>query len=338
VAPVRAALVTPLSGPMGGFGRAGAAALALWADRFSGPDQVRLTVVDAHPDARGALHRAEGTRPDLLFGPYGSGPAARAAAAASRLVWNHGGAQVPPRRNVINVLAPARTYFTGAVQLLHHHLAGGFSAGVLHSDTGFGRGVGGGALAEAQRLGIETRRAVLPESTPEADVLLVVASPAQEVRIAETLDFRGRKAVGFVAAGVREVLSGLGERREGLLGPAQWLAEAAPIPDEGPSAEEFLAAFRERTGQEPAYPAVQAFAAGLLALRCLRAAGASRDAAVLEAARRLDCTTLFGRFRIDTRGQQVGHRVLTVQWRGGRRVVVWPPESAGARWQPLPVA
>ena len=54
------------------------------------------------------------------------------------------------------------------------------------------------------------------------------------------------------------------------MGPAQWLAEAAPIPDEGPSAEEFLAAFRERTGQEPAYPAVQAFAAGLLALRCLR--------------------------------------------------------------------
>jgi len=335
---VRAALVTPLSGPLGGFGRAGAAALALWADRFSGPDEVHLSVVDAHPDARSALHRAESTHPDLLFGPYGTGPATRVATAASRLVWNHGGARVPPRRNVISVLAPAHTYFTGAVQLLRHQLAGNFNVGALHSNTGFGRGVADGALAEAQRLGIESRRAVLPDPAPEADALLVAASPEQEARIAETLDRRGRRAVGFVAAGVREVLAGLGVRREGLLGPAQWLAEAAPVPDEGPGAEEFLAAYRERTGREPAYPAVQAFAAGLLALRCLRAAGAADDAAVREAARRLDCTTLFGRFRIDSRGRQVGHRVLTVQWQGGRRVVVWPPESASARWQPLLVA
>jgi branched-chain amino acid transport system substrate-binding protein len=51
---------------------------------------------------------------------------------------------------------------------------------------------------------------------------------------------------------------------------------------------------------------------------------------LLATARRLDCTTLFGRFRLDRAGRQVGHRVLTVQWQDGARVVVWPPEQAGA--------
>ena len=76
MAPVRAALVTPLSGPMGGFGRAGAAALALWADRFSGPDQVRLTVVDAHPAGLSWLGSVHGHRVRPLgveaFGQSGS--------------------------------------------------------------------------------------------------------------------------------------------------------------------------------------------------------------------------------------------------------------------------
>ena len=113
---MRAALVTPLSGPLAIYGRASAESLQLWADRYA-PETTELHVVDTHPDPAAAAHRAEQHRPDLLFGPYGSGPAGRAADATDRLLWNHGGARIRPRQNVISVLAPARTYFAGTVEV-----------------------------------------------------------------------------------------------------------------------------------------------------------------------------------------------------------------------------
>ena len=100
----------------------------------------------------------------------------------------------------------------------------------------------------------------------------------------------------------------------------------------GPPAGRFVAAYRERTGAEPPYPAAQAFAAGVVAERCVRdAARTQRRRPLLAAARALDCTTLFARFRLDpSSGVQTGHRVLTVQWQDGERRVVWPPERARA--------
>src|ERR1700758_5789184 len=84
----RAVLVTPLSGPLARFGKAGASALALWAERSG----VSLEVIDAYPSAASAIRAAEARRPDVVFGPYGSGPALAAAAASKGVVWNHGGA------------------------------------------------------------------------------------------------------------------------------------------------------------------------------------------------------------------------------------------------------
>src|SRR5262249_20447985 len=110
---LRVALVTPLSGSLGGYGRAGADALTLWAswhnDRFR--PWIEMTVFDAHPDPVAALNRSSQVAPDLLFGPYGSGPTAAVVGATSRLVWNHGGAWVPAAGNLVTVLAPADTYF-----------------------------------------------------------------------------------------------------------------------------------------------------------------------------------------------------------------------------------
>lgn len=325
---MHAALVTPLSGPLAGYGQAGAVALDLWAER----DGVELTVYDAHPDPVAAVQRAERDAPGLLFGPYGSSPTLAVAAATSRLVFNHGGARVGPSENLVNVLAPATSYFRGALEAVVGVDPSVRSVTVLHGDTGFGRDVGAGAAETAAGLDIRVERAVLPSDPPDADMLLVVGGFADEVAAARRL-LPGRwRAAGFVGAGVEEILAELGTRREGLLGPAQWLPAAAPRPDTGPSASEFVAAYRRKSGSEPPYPAAQAFAAGVIAARCLRDTGTAHDAALLAAARRLDCTTMFGRFRLDrTTGQQVGHQVLTVQWQDGARTVVWPPEQAQAK-------
>jgi branched-chain amino acid transport system substrate-binding protein len=333
---LRAALVSPLSGPLASYGQAGANALKLWAEWYSGG--VDLRVFDAYPDPAAAVRSAEKDRPDLLFGPYGSGPTRAAAAATSRLLWNHGGAQVEPTARVVPVLAPARSYFQGAVRVVHEADPAARRLAILHGDSAFGRAVAAGAQREGDFLGLRTARAELPSDPPEADLLLVAAGFAAELSAARRLLTGRWPAVGFVGAGVTEVLADLGSRREGLLGPAQWLPSAAPSPDEGPTASEFVTAYRHLTGTDPPYPAAQAFAAGLVAARCMREAGGADDAALLATARTLTCTTMFARFRLDPHTlDQVGHRVLTVQWQDGRRRVVWPLEDAQARLRyPLP--
>lgn len=325
---MRAALVTPLSGPLARYGRTTALALRLWAERFA--DRVGLAVIDAHPDAAAAARQAERGKPDLLFGAYGSGPMAAVAAATSRLVWNHGGAQIGKWDHVVPILAPATSYFAGTLEAVRHADPTVHRVCIVHRDTRFGRSVARGAEEAAARLGMHSDVAALPAEPADADVLLVAGRFSDEIAVArKTLPGRWR-AAGFVSAGVQEVLAPLGPLREGLLGPAQWLLSAAPHADEGPSAEEFAAAYRAHSRSDPPYPAAQAFAAAVIASRCLRDAGRGDDAALLAAARRLDCTTLLGRFRLDDEGRQVGQRVLTVQWRHGARAVVWPPAQAQA--------
>jgi branched-chain amino acid transport system substrate-binding protein len=328
-----AALVTPLSGPLALFGRAGATGLQLWAEQVAATE---LSVFDAHPDPVAALAAAERDRPDLLFGPYGSGPALAVARAASRLVWNHGAATGELTRSafptVVNVLAPAATYFTGALDAVRSADEAARRVVILSGAGGFAREVAGGAARRARLHGMVVTVGTLGATVadlPEADVLLVAGRFEEEVAAAPALLDRPWRAAGFVGAGVEEVLAVLEARREGLVGPAQWVDRVAPAPDEGPDAAWFVRRYRQRVGVDPPYPAAQSFAAGVIAGRCARDVGGTDDAELLAAARALSCTTLLGAFRLDpTTGLQVGHRVLTVQWQDGDRWVVWPPEQA----------
>ncbi|MPZ00594.1 MAG: ABC transporter substrate-binding protein [Actinophytocola sp.] len=335
---IRAALITPISGPLASYGRAGAIALDLW--RQWCPDEIDLTVLDAHPDPVAALRQAERSQLDLLFGPYGSGPAAAVARSTPRLLWNHGGARVEAAENVVNVLAPADTYFVGALQAVHRAEPRGSRVCIMHTDSGFGRAVADGAKREAKQLGMSTISRPILRDPADAEILLVSGGFTDEVTVAEKLLPGGWRAAGFVGAGVEEVLAGLGQLREGLLGPAQWLPSAAPLPDEGPPATEFVTTYQRVAGTTPPYPAAQAFASGLIAARCLRETRTTDDAALRQAAHSLDCTTMFARFKLHPRTRrQIGHRVLTVQWQDGVRRVIWPPEQAQAAFRyPLPAS
>ena len=343
---LRVLVVTPLSGPLVGFGRTTAAALRLWADHAVELPRpwrtVRLAVEDAHPHPALAMQRGLASRPHLIFGPYGSGPTLQVLRATGRVVWNHGGAvstiRWPSFPGVVNVLAPASTYFLGileAVRSVEPEPGGGVV--VLHARSGFGADVARGAAEAASRLGFRTTAIGFAQGgagraasrVPDADVLLVAGSFEDELAAARALLQRPWRAAGFVGAGVDEVLAPLGATREGLLGPTQWMASAAREPDEGPDSQWFATRYRSAVGKPPPYPAAQAFAAGVLAARCLREAETVDDAAQSAAARRLVCRTLYGRFRLDpATGLQVGHRVLTVQWQDGNRRIVWPRSLA----------
>ncbi len=135
----------------------------------------------------------------------------------------------------------------------------------MHVRTGFGADVAEGAAEDAARLhfrattiGFSSGGAVRTASgLPDADVLLVVGGFDDELAAAPALLGREWRAVGFVGAGVDEVLAPLGQAREGLLGPAQWVAAAASESDEGPDVQWFLTRYRSAVGNDPPYPATQ---------------------------------------------------------------------------------
>lgn len=264
-----------------------------------------------------------------------------AARATNRVTWNHGGATSrlswPDFPHVINVLAPSSSYFAGVLEVIHAADETVRKVALVHSTMSFGRDVAMGASTKATDLGMTVQEVpfeasnplAVATSVPDAEVLLVAGNFADELALAPILLARDWKYAAFVGAGTTEVLAALGELREGLIGPTQWLASAALVPDEGPDASWLVARYQEQTGEEPPYPAVQAFAAGLVAARCAREAGSCEDGALLAAARGLHCTTLYGPFELDTTtGLQVGHRVVVVQWQEGERQVVWPPDQA----------
>jgi hypothetical protein len=139
---LRAALVTPLTGPLARYGRAGATALQLWAGRAG----VELQIADAHPSVAAAVAAVTSWRPiHVLFGPYGASPAVAAARAAPSVLWNHGGATARLARsaspNVVNVPAPACTYLAAVIDALGAGMLADSHAMLLHSTTGFGREV-----------------------------------------------------------------------------------------------------------------------------------------------------------------------------------------------------
>jgi branched-chain amino acid transport system substrate-binding protein len=342
---LRAALVTSLTGPLALYGKTCATALTLWAKSAANLPSpwtgIELDVRDTGSDVGVAIRAVVETQPDVLFGPYGSGPMIHAARACERLLWNHGGASsrlsMPTFPLVINVLSPASTYFRGVLEAIHAFDPTIRSVSLFHSATGFGRNVAAGAAATAAAFQLvvhptsfEPSQALAVASTvPDADVLLVVGNFADEQAVAPLLLARSWRFAAFVGAGVEEVLAPLGEQREVLLGPAQWIQTAAIEPDEGPDVDWFVAKYREMEGIDPPYAAAQAFAAGLLYARCLRDAEDSHDAVLQAAAQKLVCQTLFGKFHLDPKtGLQTGHQVVIVQWQQGRRCVVWPPEQA----------
>ncbi len=327
-----AVLVTSLSGPLARFGRSGAVALGLWAERAG----VALEVIDAYPSAAGAIAAAESAGPDVVFGPYGSGPAVTAAAASIGVVWNHGGATArlarPAYPRVVNVPSPATSYLAAVLDTL---VADGLPAGseivLFHSDTGFGREVAEGSAVAARRLGLVLHPVSFRpgqgqaafEGAPAGDVLLSAGSFEDDIVIAGLGRQRRWRGMGLVAAGVEELYHAIGERVEGLYGPCQWFGDATVEPADGPGSDWFAGRYRDATGTNPPYPAAAAFAAGIVWQRCSHDAQTVDPLRVLAESSNLDTTTLFGRFRVDPlTGVQTGHQIRVVQWQHGRRVLV----------------
>ena len=287
---------------------------------------------------------------DLLLGPYSSVltlATAPIAEKTQRVLWNHGGASDQIYRQgfrwVAGILTPASRYFLGVIDLVKEIDPGARRVAVLHSSKGsFPVAVASGVESYALEQGFQIifKRQYYPpvvDFSPllreleeiEPDIILGVGRIQDDLLLARQLvESQVRvKAIALVSAGIGQFKESLGSRATGFMGPSQWEPEAAYVPDYGPSAQELakrLQLFRPGASD---YAMAQAYAAGLVAQKCIEEAGTLDNCALRETAGRLDFTTFYGRFKLDpATGCQVGRSVVIVQWQDGQKVIVWPRE------------
>ena len=287
-------------------------------------------------------------RIDLLLGPYSSvltlavGPIAER---FEKVLWNHGGAsdQIYSKgfRHIVGILTPASQYLPGVIDLVKNRDTEARRVAILHSSRGsFPVAVASGVESYAATNGF--RIVFSGQYTPsiadfspfleqiaasKADVVIGVGRIQDDLLLAKQMMQKPvrAKAIAVVAAGIGQFKDELGNASDGFMGPSQWEAGAAYTPDYGPSAHELATRHRLFNKGGGDYALVQAYAAGLVAQRCVEEAGSLDNRSMREVASRLDFTTFYGRFKLDPRtGCQIGRSVVIVQWQDGEKIVVWP--------------
>ncbi|MBQ09958.1 MAG: hypothetical protein CMJ45_00205 [Planctomyces sp.] len=302
--------------------------------------------------ARQATERLITSDPvDLLFGPY-SGilalAAARVAEGHGRLLWNQGGASDTIYQQgfkwVVGILTSASRYLEEWLPLVRAADSNAEFVAILRASTGaFPKAVTSGVERQAAQLeftisllrefepSINDFSALLDEvEQARPDLLLGVGRIQNDLLLASQLVRRdlGLKGMAVVATPIQQFRDRLGEAADGFVGPSQWEETGRYPTDYGPTGAEVVASLRSKGHHVVDYPMVQAYAAGLVAQRCVEEAGTLEDEALREAARRLDFSTFYGRFKIDPdTGCQIGRSTVLVQWQQGRKVVIGQGQS-----------
>lgn len=337
------------------------AAGGLYVQDRSGKEPIELVIHDDESKKRRAAILTERLiaqdKVDVLVGPYSSVLTLAAASVAerhSKVMWNHGGSSDTVSKGgfrfSVSVPSPASRYFAPILEMARTLGPSAKQVALLYRARGtFPRAVVEGAEAYAKENSLEVvLKAPYPQEPTgfaplvdrvvacRPDVILGVGRTEEDLRLARELRAQQveSRVVGLVAAPIWLFVETLGEDANGFLGPSQWEPGVRAKPDVGPTSEQFVARFREHFGEEPDYPAAQAYAAGLIAQACIEAAGTLRGEPLREAADELAFTTFYGGFELDAAtGEQIGHKMVVAQWQGGTKRVVWPPEVAEARPQ-----
>ena len=129
----------------------------------------------------------------------------------------------------------------------------------------------------------------------------------------------------------------LGRDAEFVYGATPWVPELIelraggliPIARQYPGAREFVEAHRkEFPGADSSYHSAAGYGGCEILVEAIRRAGSLDSEKLREAILTIDRNTVFGGFRVDRDGLQIGHKMLMFQWQDGKKVIVWPEELA----------
>jgi ABC-type branched-subunit amino acid transport system substrate-binding protein len=300
--------------------------LELWAKRAG--ELLAIEDDESRPERAADLHEqlvARGCR--FVLGPYGSDCTRAVAAAGHGVVWNHGAAADDVQRlpGVVSVPSPASRYLVALGRAVAD-LMPGASVALVTAAGAFARFAGEGLERAARSLGLRIVARLSLRDPParmaatRPDAILACGPVELEIALFRALaGIRADLLLGGVSPGLAAFPALLGDDPEGLLAPVQWHPAVAGSPQLGPSSAEVAADAHASGEGELDYVGAQAYAAALLAERCLEL-GHEAAEEPLSVASRLRTTTFFGAFELDPEsGVQRGHRLSVIRWRGGRQ-------------------
>jgi ABC-type branched-subunit amino acid transport system substrate-binding protein len=270
-------------------------------------------------------------RCDVLLGPYSTQlmkRAGRIAADNGWLLWNHGGSgddvETAYPGHVVSVLTPTRSYAAPYMRFIAKESANR-ELWIVRGKGSFGRQVADGAADIARDLGLGNTHSCSSDEFADAALplnwdMFSVGTFEDDIELVRraTAMAQPPRQICCIAAGVQEFGSEV-TSTDGIFGIAQWFPGGQHDALLGPTEATFVDRYKALAGQVPDYPAVQAFAAAVVALHCVEQAGGADTKLLWSAATRLDTRTLFGRFSIDSStGAQIGHETTLVRWAEGR--------------------
>ena len=284
---------------------------------------------------------------DLVAGPYSTPVSAAASTvnekykkvmvapmAAGDALWQRG------YRYLIQTLTPSSLYYIGVVDLaLERNLK---TIAFMSEDSEALRVATPAAADLAQKKGLKVvHNEFFPRGTTDfsgiltrikalgADVLVCGCYEPESVlsvRQSKELDYSPKILFAGHGAAVPEFYKALGKDAEFVLASDHWDARMKT-----PGNTEFVERFKKKYGREPNYHAagtyggMQAFEAGV------RKAGSLDQDKIRQALGEIDVNTIFGRYKVNERGGQIGKTSIIVQWQGGKKEILWPGETATAK-------
>jgi len=130
----------------------------------------------------------------------------------------------------------------------------------------------------------------------------------------------------------------LGRSAEFVYGAAAWElelmallrgGELVPLARRYPGAREFVESHRkEFPGADLSYHSASGYGGCQVLGEAIRRAGSLDGEQVRAAILNMSFNTVYGGFKVDRDGVQIGHTMLTFQWQDGKKVIVWPDELA----------
>jgi branched-chain amino acid transport system substrate-binding protein len=292
---------------------------------------------------------------DAILGPYSSPITEAMADVPERYrmpMVSAGGAATSiftrGRKYIFGIHSPAEAYLRGLIELAASR--GLKTVAVIYEDTLLQKSIGLGALELARKRGLQV---VLEESYPKgadfrgilgkvkaANPEVLAAASYETVtvtRLLKELGINPRMFGGTVEVAFPRFHENLGRDGEFVYGASQWEAELVtlraggliPIARQYPGAREFVEAYRkEFPDAELSYHSAAGYGGCQVLMEAIRRAGSLESEKLRDAILKLDFNTVFGAFRVDTRGLQIAHRNVLFQWQDGKKVIVWPEELA----------
>jgi branched-chain amino acid transport system substrate-binding protein len=82
--------------------------------------------------------------------------------------------------------------------------------------------------------------------------------------------------------------------------------------------------YKERFGREPDYHSASNYATGEVMEAAVKQVGSLDQQKLAQAISKMELDTVYGKFKVDDHGIQVGFTSAMLQWQKGKMVLVWP--------------